>query len=354
MRKIVINGDYLTFKTFAGACRFASEILDELDLLVEGEDIELLVPQYAKSVPKFKNIKIVKQGNQSIQVWRNFYLPRYVKKNNALLVDLTQAFPLGANGITCFFDCIPEIVENSYSGFIGKYIRKPLKLAQRKLAAKRSRAILTISECSKNDIVRIYGVPAEKVKIAYCGWQHINEIEKSTGILEKYPRLKDNEFYFCLGSRVPHKNIQWIVAAAQQNKNSLFVVSGENSYSKNFNTEEFPQNIIFTGYISDGDIKTLMGKCKAFILPSFYEGFGIPPLEALSQGAQAIIADASCFPEIYGNAVHYINPNNYKNIDIAQILKSPAESPMAILEKYSWKESAKALYTLINRVEEKI
>jgi len=89
-----------------------------------------------------------------------------------------------------------------------------------------------------------------------------------------------------------------------------------------------------------------MSQCKAFILPSYYEGFGLTPLEALSSGAQIIIAKAASLPEIYGNTAHYIDPFN-TNVDLDALLCEPVEKPDAVLAKYSYDASALKVYTLI-------
>lgn len=346
MKKIVINGDYLAFDTFAGVSRFATELLSEFDLLLDSLDVEMVTPEYANEIPQFQNIRVIKYGNQSILKWKNTALPKYVKKNDALLVDLTQAFPINVKGVTCVHDCIPELIPTAYSGFVGKYIKKPLKLIQRRRVVKNSVAILTVSDYSKHDITRLYHLNPNKIAVVGNAWQHIERTPYDNTIIAKY-NLDTSEFYFTLGSRVPHKNLQWIVAAAQQNKDSLFVVSGENSYSKNFDEDRFPQNIIFTGYISDGEIRSLMAKCKAFILPSIYEGFGIPPMEALAEGAPIIISNTSCLPEIYGDSAHYIDPFKFDDINLDAILESTVGDPQKTLDKYSWKKSADTLYQLL-------
>lgn len=350
MEKILINGDYLAFDTFAGVSRFATELLAEFDLLLDSLDVEMVTPEYAKKIPEFQNIKVIKFENQSILKWKHTALPEYVKRNNALLIDLTQAFPMNMKGITCVHDCIPELVPTAYSGIIGKYIKKPLKLIQRRRVIKNSVAVLTVSDYSKQDIARIYHINPDKITVVANAWQHIEKTPYDNNIVKKY-NLTDAEFYFTLGSRVPHKNLQWIVAAARQNKDSLFVVSGENSYSKNFDEEQFPQNIIFTGYINDGEIRSLMSKCKAFILPSIYEGFGIPPMEALAEGAPIIISNTSCLPGIYGDSAHYIDPFKMDNINLDSILAREVGNPQDTLEKYSWKKSAETLYQLLIKLK---
>ena len=347
MRKVVINGDYLAFATFAGVSRFATELVYELDNMVDGQGIELVCPSYTKNIPILRNIKIVWHGEEQIDRWKHISLPKYIKKENAILVDLTQAFPLSVRSITCVHDCIPELVDTAYSGLKGKWIKRPVKLLQRRIILRRSCHILTVSEFSKKDLMRIYKLPTNKITVVNNAWQHITKIDYDDSIIDKNAVLSDRDFYFTLGSRVPHKNLEWIVAAAKANPGDQFVVSGENKYCLGFENKTFPKNILFTGYISDGEIRSLMRKCEAFILPSFYEGFGIPPLEALAEGAEIIISNASCLPEIYGNSAHYIDPNDYENVNLDEILSCPVENSSKTLEKYSWKKSAETLYKVI-------
>ena len=91
----------------------------------------------------------------------------------------------------------------------------------------------------------------------------------------------------------------------------------------------------------------LMSKCKAFIFPSYYEGFGIPPLEALSVGAKIIVSKAACLPEIYGDTAHYIDPNN-PDVNLNQLLEQPVESPERILEKYTYDNAAEQLIACLD------
>ena len=101
------------------------------------------------------------------------------------------------------------------------------------------------------------------------------------------------------------------------------------------------------GYVRDEEVKTLMRDCKAFLFPTFYEGFGIPPLEAMSTGCKDIfVSDTEIMHEIFEGKVKYVSPEVFNNnIDFSM---QKANSYEDILQKYSWKKSAKLLLNLIN------
>jgi glycosyltransferase involved in cell wall biosynthesis len=177
----------------------------------------------------------------------------------------------------------------------------------------------------------------------------MNTIVPDGGIFDKLPVLKEHPFYFTLGSLSLRKNLKWIVDHAELYPAELFVISG--TVLKNVVPPELEKlhtlsNVISAGYLSDGEVKALMQKCKAFIFPSYFEGFGLPPLEALACGAQIIISNAASLPEIYGKCAHYIEPFN-PDIDLDRLLAEPVDSPAPLFEKYSLDRSAAQLYELL-------
>ena len=109
------------------------------------------------------------------------------------------------------------------------------------------------------------------------------------------------------------------------------------------------QNIILAGYLSDEQVKAIMEHCKAFIFPSYFEGFGIPPLEALYCGCPIIIANSSCLPEIYEDCAHYIDPTD-ANINLDELLKEKVANPEKLFQKYSARNQAEKLYYLIQNI----
>lgn len=219
---------------------------------------------------------------------------------------------------------------------------------QYRLIAKKAKKIITVSYFSRNQIAQTYHIDSEKIAVIYNSWDHFKKINADYSVLDASPALL-KPFYFSLGSLSKRKNIKWIVEYAAKHPDSLFLLSGisqPTAEASEFDGGLTPQNIMLLGYLDDAKVKALMERCKAFIMPSYYEGFGIPPLEALSCGAQIIVANAASLPEIYGNTAHYIDPFN-TDIDLDELLKQPVDAPDAILEKYSYDTSAQQVYDLI-------
>ena len=106
--------------------------------------------------------------------------------------------------------------------------------------------------------------------------------------------------------------------------------------------------VLYVG-LTDEENKALMQNCKAFLFPSRYEGFGIPPLEAAACGADICISSASCLPEIFGDCAHYFDPDDVQ-VDLAALCMEPAAPAEKLLEKYSWDRSAKQWLDLFKQM----
>ena len=160
-------------------------------------------------------------------------------------------------------------------------------------------------------------------------------------IFDRLPGVKKGEYFYALGSMAKHKNYKWIREVARRNSDKTFVVAGGKDL-RDFGDDTEAQdthNIFYPGYVQDGENKALMQHCKAFLHPAVFEGFGIPPLEALSQGAPILLSNASCLPELYGKTARYFDPYDYE-VDLDALLARPVEPAGEVLEKFSWDRTA--------------
>jgi len=349
-KTILINGDFLC-RRLTGIERYAYEITTRLDNLCNPDEIAIIVPVDAVNIPKFKNIRIIRHGKKIQHVlWQMFTLQWFLitHKEYTVLEFGNTALPF-APGIVFLHDIYCEFFPKDFKGFRDKLARF-YNRKQYRLIAKKSKHIVTVSNFSKDQIVQHCKAKPENISVIYNGWSHFKNITANTSIFNDFPVLS-KPFYFSLGSLSKRKNIRWILEYAEKHPESIFAISGTGLSTLKVNEldREIPKNIILLGYLDDPKVKALMTKCKAFILPSYFEGFGIPPLEALSCGAQIIIAKAASLPEIYGNTAHYIDPFN-TDIDLDALLREPVEKPDAILAKYSYDTSSEKVYNLIKDI----
>lgn len=349
-RKVVILGDTLLGDEPLGIQRNTIEILKELDKIANTATIEILIPNVDECSLHFTNLSIVRYGKKGKQgfFWRQFVFPEYVRKERALAVDLTLGLSMFGSDVVCLYDCIYENYPNDFYGAKAK-LKRISYLLRARLNVMHAKRIVTISVNSKRELCRYYGITEDKIHIIYPAWQHIKVIVQDDSILDKL-KIRGRNFLFSLGSQLPHKNFKWIIEAAKQNPEYLFVVTGSNKLSAYEENYDLIKNVIFTGFLSDQEIKSLMIQCKAFVFPSLYEGFGIPPMEALACGSPIMISDKSCLPEIYDKSAVYFDPLDYHNIDLDRLMSSfPSVGEIdKVLERFSWSKAAKEFSKLIN------
>lgn len=345
---LVINGQF-TARRMTGQERFAFEIVKNLDRVIDNNDnIELVVPTNATNIPPLHKIKVVKFGKAKGSLWEQLFLAWYLMIKRKRSINLCSIMPILKPDIICIHDISYKVNPQYFKTFYAKISQVWHKMMYH-LAKRFSPYILTVSEYSKKQMVDVYGFNPLKIIVVPNGWQHFNEIKPFNGEIEKkYPMIKDKEFFFSLGSLAPNKNIEWIFNVAQLHPQYNFLIAGNakiNSSGKEYSDKK-QKNVFILGYISDSEMKCLMKECKAFIFPSFFEGFGIPPLEALSIGTPVIIANTSCLPEIFQDCAHYINPYD-SNINLDKVLKSPVQPADQILAKYTYTNAAQIIYKLL-------
>lgn len=357
MKKCVIAGDWV-LEQAVGIQRYALQILLELDkMLTDGSvdlEIELLVPHNSGWKSPFKRIVAVERGKIDSKaekyIWQQFTFPLYVTQNKAIGVDLAGAVPIWGCQICALHDCIREVFPENFdrhSLYLKMYYFKAKRVAK-----SRKVQIVTLTHNSQNELQKYYQIPNDRIHIVTCGWEHMTSTQKDDSILEKLGLLNDCQYFFSLGSKYKHKNFQWVINVARKNPQYKFVITGTNMFSDNEKELKklISDNVIFIGYISNEEIKSLMMHCKALIQPSIYEGFGLPPLEALSVGAPIIVSNQSSLPEIYKGAAHYIDPYNY-NVDLDELMDNPVDDPETVLNEYTWEKAALQLLNVLYKEE---
>lgn len=345
--KYAFNGRFLT-KTMTGQERFAMELISHLDKICKKGEFCVVTSELVTELPKWENIEIIQTGRMKREAWEQFCLGPYLRKHNLKCVNLTTTFALGHCEVVCIHDAsIFEIgtkFMHSAYGFFGTIWKWMLC----RIAAKKADRILTVSNYSKEKLHEILNIPMEKISVVSNAWQHYERVKRDDTVFDRMPKyIEKRKYFFSMSSLSPQKNFIWIMEVAKRNPNSQFVITGKAEGFTQLGADDLKtSNLHFTGYLTDGEIKALMSECRAFIHPAIYEGFGIPPLEALSCGAELIISTATCLPEIYEKSAHYIDPYNY-DVDLERLLSEPVEPASKVLEKYNWAREAEKLYGIL-------
>ncbi len=349
----LINPNFLC-RNLTGIERFAFETCKRLDeILTADDDVRIVVPENAKTVPVYKNIKIIKSKKalKSFPLWDLFEFAFWCKKLNTTGINFSNTAPLGRRcGISFIHDIYAKEFPQDFCGRKENLIKLYCCFNYKNIA-KHAKKVLTVSEFSKNQIQKAYKVPYNKLEVIPNGWEHFNLVSEEKPALAN--ELSPKSFYFTLGSLQKRKNLKWIAQYAKNHPLETFAISGKavSGFVSNdlADLQKLP-NVKLLGYVTDGQVKWLMKNCKAFVFPSYYEGFGIPPLEALSVGAKIIIANAASLPEIYKDSAVYIDPYN-TDCNLSELLLNQSQEyknkAQQVLNEYTYDKAAQKLYNVL-------
>lgn len=343
-----VDGSFFA-QRLSGIQRYSIELLAALDRIVPPGFVEIVTPPGVET-PHYTNIKVVSFGTHRGGVWQQLDYPRYLRQRGAGGLATCNVIPLfGFRGIAVVHDVCYRARPDFYTVPRGRLSAAWHCLQYRRIA-KRAERIITVSEFSKSEIAKYYGVPASKMDVVYNAWQQMQRIAPDESIFARHPQLKPGQYYFSMANLLKNKNFPWVLRAAGAKPDAVFAIAGGGSLAaeaERLGLADLP-NVLYLGYVSDDAAKALMAHCKAFLFPTLYEGFGIPPLEAAACGApQIIVSDTPCMREVYGPCAAYIdltaNPGDVDDV-------TPATAPTAaLLEKYSWDKSAERLLQILEK-----
>lgn len=276
--------------------------------------------------------------------------------------------PPFAEGKVC--SVVYDTVVNDMPETMDKRTHRALSLTLKK-SIQRCDRVITISEFSRERVMYHYNTPEDKMCVVLCGIDHdefntFHSAESTAECKSKFGISGDYLLY--LGTLEPRKNISGLIDAykllcdKQPDSPKLVIAGGKgwlyDSIFERVKEYGLEDRVIFTGYVSDAEAPLLMSGAKVFCFPSFYEGFGMPPLEAMACGTPAIVSDRSSLPEVVGDAALIVDPDDAQQMaeTLQRVLNDDVlrnnliDEGIAQAGKFTWKKSAEAF---INEVIKK-
>ena len=363
-KTIWINGRYLTRK-ITGVERVAGEILASLSehyLDDEGRydrngcrfHFKLAIESGASfSVPAYaEGWEIKRFGRYKGHAWEQLDLANLPSEDWVLSLCNTGPL-LRANHIIFFHDAQVYAIPKNFDWKFRWWYKALLNLSGRK-----SQAILTNSEFSKSELAKYTGISSTKFKTILLGCDHIRKIAPETPD-ELLAKLNGKPYVLAVSSASPNKNFSSVLKALELlgTEAPHCVIVGQ-QYSKVFkNSKLNSDRVIEMGYVSDEALAGLYANAMCLVFPSFYEGFGLPPLEAMLLGCPVIASNKSSLPEVCGSAALYCDPNDPMTIanSIAFLTKNPEKvSTMRVTsrihaENFTWEKSATHLLGVLEK-----
>ncbi len=227
-------------------------------------------------------------------------------------------------------------------------------------AAHKSQALIAPSEFVKDDIARFASINSRKITVTYEAADAIKESP------EALPELIDQQFIMYTGRPQPHKNLDRLVEAfgilRQQNPALRLVLAGKKDVLyKQLEKRALAKgikNIIFTGFVSEGQLRWLYENTNAYVFPSLSEGFGLPGLEAMIHGAPVVSSNATCLPEVYKDAAEYFDPLDtqamadaiQKVLSDDKLRKRLIKRGNVVANSYSWQRMAEQTLEIYNQL----
>jgi len=357
--KIFINARFLT-QTITGVQRYATQLVLALDSLIENREVNvtqysfvLLAPHNVKHKLHLKHITIQCIGHLTGHLWEQLELPFY--SQNGLLISLCNTGPiLKHQQIVTIHDAVVFGFPQAYS-FIFQSWYKVLWVS----LGINARQILTVSFFSKKEIIKYCKINEKKVQVIYEGCKHILDVGQNDVPLDIRDAMS-RPFVLAVSSFSSNKNFSSIVQAIEILGNINFdivIVGSANPAIFRHSPLPFSKSVKYLGYVSDEELRALYENASCFVYPSLYEGFGLPPLEAMACGCPVIVSNAASLPEICGAAALYCDPYSPEDIATKIALLMADENLREELQHkgqeraklFSWEKCARETFAVIKK-----
>lgn len=361
--KIGIDARLLERPT-TGVGRYLKNLIRYIPV-VDRDDEYVLFSYTSIAMPQGANLKNISTTNRTPRglwqkifspYWMNVVLPRFIKKEKIDIFFSPNHFLPGRSAskknVIVVHDVFQKVDKRFHSFWYRKYVDWALPRAIRK-----SDTILTNSECSKRDIIHYLNVPEEKVRVVYLAAE---EKFKSRSISnEERDRLQKkynlpHRFILYVGVIEERKNIEGIIHIAQKlvsRVNVPIVVIGRPGYRGEYYLQKIgdQKNMRYVGAVGDEDLPLLYNLAEIFLFPSWYEGFGLPPLEAMQSGTPVIASNGGALPEVIGEGGIILPPDNIDAFTDAVIALLEDKGKSAALTEKGFAQARKFSYEKMAR-----
>ncbi len=370
---IAVNTRFLLVDYLEGYGNFIYETFRRItEQHPEHEFIFIFDRPYDKRFLFSNNIKTVVTGPAARhpllwKLWYDIKVPVILKRYKVdVFVSCDGFCSLGTKVPQCLvvhdlaFLHYPSAIKKSHLLFYKRYTPKFLGKAI---------SIATVSEFSKKDIIAQYGTDAKKINVVYNGVKEIfNPINNEAKATIKNKYTDGKEYFIYAGSIHPRKNLITLLKAfsvfkKRQQTNMKLVLAGRlawqyESFEKDLKSYKYRNDVVLTGYVEEAVLAEIIGAAYGLVYPSFFEGFGVPVLEAMRCDVPVITSADSAMQEIAKDAALYADANSHTDIANKMMLLYKDENlrkelilkGRQIVKQYSWDKTATLLWQSIVKV----
>lgn len=349
-QRIVFNGRFLS-QVQTGVQRYARETLLAFDaLLVRRADLRarlscfIALPAGTVS-PPLRHIAALPPGPLRGHAWEQLTLPWLAR--DAFLVNFNYSGPvLTRRQLVTLHDATVAVSPETFSARY-RWVHRALIA----LLRHRAQLMMTVSDFSRSEVARHFDI-RRPILVGREGWEHAVARGDDRATLDKYG-LVPGGYVLAVGSMKPNKNFGLLGQALQKMGRYRWpiAVAGARD-TRVFQSAAVPGDLVkLLGFVSDGELGHLYRHAAWFVLPSLYEGFGLPAVEAMGNGCPVIAAAAASIPEVCGDAALYFDPHDVDSL-IAALRRAESEPQLratliaraqARLDRYSWHANAELI-----------